>query len=584
MLPIVLDTFPPSPGVSLDLLKKARLAPNLLPLKQDVVGNVGTLLWVIMGGVGIVLLIACANVGNLLLVRTEGRQHELALRAALGASRRRIAAQLLCESAIIGLLGSIFGLGLAYAALRFLVALAPSGLPRISDIGVNLPVLLFALGVALFTSFFFGLIPVLKHAGVRAGIPEGGRTLGLSRERHRARNLLVTMQVALALVLLICSGLMIRTFRVLTRISPGFVRPAELQTFRISIQQSDVPDDASVPRVEQQIQDKLTAIPGVSSVGFSSAVPMDGDNRLDNVFAADHTYAQGALPPLRHLLFISPGYLQTLGIPLIAGRDLSWADTYNKVPVALISENFAREYWRTPAEALDKRIRISTTDDWRQIIGVVGDVRDDGMDKPARADVYWPTLLAKFRGRPLRVYRYITFVVRCPLAGSESFMNQIRQAVWSVDAKLPLASVYTMNYFYTRSMEHTSFTLAMLGIAGAMALLLSTLGLYGVIAYSVSQRTREIGIRMALGAQRGDVMRLVLGGGMLVILIGLGIGLAGSLACTRFLSSLLFGVTATDPLTFAGVIILLALVALAACYIPARRAVRVDPMVALRYE
>jgi predicted permease len=584
MLPITLDTFPPSPEVSLDLLKKARLVPNLLPLKQDVVGNVGTLLWVIMGGIGIVLLIACANVGNLLLVRTEGRRHELALRAALGASRGRIAAQLLCESAIIGLLGSIFGLGLASAALRFLVALAPSGLPRISDIGVNLPVLLFTLGIALFTSLFFGLIPVAKHTGVRASLPEGCRTVGLSRERHRARNLLVTMQVALALVLLICSGLMIRTFRVLTRINPGFVRPAEIQTFRISIQQSDVPDDASVPHIEQQIQDKLATIPGVSSVGFSSAVPMDGDNRLDNVFAADHTYAQGALPPLRHLLFISPGYLQTLGIPLIAGRDLSWTDTYNKVPVALISENFAREYWHTPVEALEKRIRISNSDDWRQIIGVVGDVRDDGMDKPARTDVYWPTVLAKFRGRPLRVYRYVTFVVRGPLAGSESFMSQVRQAVWSVDSNLPLASVYTMNYFYIRSMGHTSFTLAMLGIAGAMSLLLSTLGLYGAIAYAVSQRTREIGIRMALGAHRRDVLRLVLGEGMLVILIGLGIGLAGSLAVTRFLSSLLFGVTATDALTFAGVPVLLGLVALAACYIPARRAMRVDPMVALRYE
>jgi predicted permease len=273
-----------------------------------------------------------------------------------------------------------------------------------------------------------------------------------------------------------------------------------------------------------------------------------------------------------------------LGIPLIAGRDLSWADTYNKVPVALISENFAREYWGTPAEALGKRIRISTTDDWRQIIGVVGDVRDDGMDKPARTDVYWPTLLAKFRGRPLRVSRFVTFVVRSPLAGSASFMNQIRQAVWSVDANLPLASVYTLNYFYTRSMARTSFTLVMLGIAGAMALLLGTVGLYGVIAYSVSQRTREIGVRMALGAQRGDVMSLVLGEGLLVILIGLAIGLVGSLALTRYLSSLLVGVTATDPVTFAGVAVLLALAALAACYIPARRAVRVDPLVALRYE
>ena len=584
MIPITLDAFPPAPGLSLDLLKKAHIAPSLLPLKQDVVGNVGTLLWVLMVGIGMVLLIACANVANLLLVRTEGRQLELALRAALGASRRRIVVQLLRESAIIALLGSLFGFALACAALRFLLVLAPSGLPRTSEIGISLPVLHFTLVVTLFTTLLFGLIPVLKHAGVRASVPGGGRTLGLSRERHRARNLLVTAQVALALVLLICSGLMIRTFLVLTHINPGFARPADLQTFRISIPDSEMPDNAGVLRSEQQIQDRLAVIPGVSSVAFSSAIPMDGDSRFDNIFAADRTYAQGTLPPLRHLLFVSPGYFYTLGIPLIAGRDLSWADTYNRIPVALISENFAREYWHTPAEALGKRIRIATTDDWRQIIGVIGDVRDDGMDKPARTDVYWPTLLEKFQGQPLRAQRYVTFVVRSPLAGSEGLMKQIRQAVWSVDANLPLASVYTLNYLYTKSMARTSFALVMLAIAGAMALTLGMVGLYGVIAYSVLQRTREIGIRMALGAQRMDMIRLLLGEGMLVILIGLAIGLAGSLALTRFLSSLLFDVTATDPLTFGGVPLLLALVALAACYIPARRGMRVDPVIALRYE
>ncbi|MGE5243002.1 MAG: ADOP family duplicated permease [Betaproteobacteria bacterium] len=584
MLPIALDSFPVPPGLSSDFLEKARLAPSLVPLKQDIVGDLGTVLWVLMGSIGLVLLIACANVANLLLVRTEGRQHELALRAALGASRRRVAVQLLRENAILGLLGGIFGLGLAYAALRVLVRFAPPGLPRISDIGIDPPVLLFALLLAIFASLLSGLIPVVKHAGLRAGLAENGRTASQSRERHRAHDLLVALQVALALVLLICSGLMIRTFGILTRVDPGFAGPSELQTFRISIAHSDVPDAANVPRMEQEIVDKLAAIPGVPSAAFASAVPMDGDNRLDNVFAADRVYAQGALPPLRHLLFVSPGYFRTLGIPVIAGRDLTWTDTYNRVPVALISENFAREYWGTPAGALGRRIRISATDDWREIVGVVGDVHDDGLDKPARTNVYWPVLLARFRGQPLRADRYVTFVVRSPLAGSGSFMHQVRQAVWSVDAKLPPAGFNTLDFFYARSLARTSFTLVMLGIAGAMALLLGAIGLYGVIAYSVSQRTREIGIRMALGALPQDVLRPIVGGGMAVVSVGLSIGIVAALAFSRLLSSMLFGVRPEDPLTYSAVVFLLGAVALIACYIPARRATRVHPVVALRCE
>jgi len=305
---------------------------------------------------------------------------------------------------------------------------------------------------------------------------------------------------------------------------------------------------------------------------------------MDNVFAEDRTYARRQNPPFRHLVYISPGFLRTMGISLVAGRDISWTDTYNESPVALISENFAREYWGTPAKALGQRIRISSIDDWREIVGVVGEVRDEGVDKPPSPDVYWPTLLNHFEGEPLRVQRYVAFVVRSPLAGSESLLSQIRHAVWSVDANLPLASVYTMNDLYTKSMARTSFTLVMLGIAGAMALFLGAVGLYGAIAYSAAQRTREIGIRMALGAQPGNVMNLILGEGMLVILIGLSSGLIGSLAVTRFLSSLLFGVSATDPLTLSAVAGFLALIATAACYLPARRATRVEPIIALRHE
>src|SRR5215471_1190733 len=584
MLPIVLDSFPPSPGMSLDLLRKSRLTPSLRPLKGEVIGNVGELLWILMGGIGIVLVIACANVANLLLVRMESRRHELSLRAAMGASRRRLAAQLLVESGAIGALGGILGLGLAYGALRFLVALAPSGLPRLSEIGVHLPVLVLTLGAGIVTSILCGLVPVLRHAGVGDGLLESGRTLGLSRERHRARNLLVTLQVGLALVLLIASGLIFRTFRVLTHTHPGFARPAELQTFRISIPSSDVADDAAVARREQQIQEKLTGIPGVSSVAFASAVPLEGDSRFDNVFAEDRAATEGAAPPLRHLFYVSPGYLRTMGIPLIAGRDFTWSETHEMTPVALVSENLAREYWGMPAAALGRRIRIRDTDDWREIVGIVGDVHDDGMDKPPRKNVYWPTLLTHFQGRPLRVQRNVTFVVRSPLAGNQHFVDQLRRALWSVDPNLPLANVYTMDHLYRRSMARTSFTLVMLGIAGTMALLLGAVGLSGVMAYSVSRRTREIGIRMALGAEPRNVLAVILGEGILLIGSGVAIGLAASLVLTRFLSSFLFGVAATDPLTFAAVAFLLAAVALAACYIPARRALRVDPLIALRAE
>jgi predicted permease len=495
-----------------------------------------------------------------------------------------VAFQLLQESLTIGVLGSLAGFALAYAGLHFLVAFSPAGLPRIDEISINSRSFYFTFGITLFTSLLFGLIPALKYSGVRVGILETGRILGPSRERHRARNFLVTTQIALAIVLLICAGLMIRTFLVLTHVNPGFVRPSELQTFRIAIPVSDVADDTVVAHIEQQIHDKLAAIPSVSAVALASAVPLDQDSRFDNVFAQDRAYVQGAAPPIRHLVFVSPGYFATLGIPLIAGRDLTWSDIHNKVPVALISENFAHEYWHTPADALGKRIRIRTTDGWSEIVGVVGNVHDQGMDKPAPTNVYWPVLQANFWGRPLRAQRNVTFVLRSSLAGSESLLKQVRQAVWSVDGNLPLASVYTLNHLYIRSLAPVSFTLVMLGAAGGVALLLGAVGLYGVIAYSVAQRTREIGVRVALGAQRSDVVRLFLREGMSFILVGLPLGLAGAFAITRLLSSLLFGVKASDPLTFVSAAVVLVLVAFAACHIPARRALRIDPMEALKSE
>jgi putative ABC transport system permease protein len=586
MLPIVERSFPMPPGYSLKMYEDFKLGPNLRPLKRQVVGDVGKVLWILMGGVSLVLLIACANLANLLLVRAEGRQQELAIRAALGASRGRIAAQLFIESMILALCGGLFGLGLAYGALRVLVALAPQGLPRLHEIGVDGNVALFTLAVSLAASLLFGSFPVFKYAspGLGIGLRAGGRAMSESRERHRARGVLVIVQVALALVLLVSSGLMIRTFRALTRVNPGFVAPAEVQTFRVAILDAQAPTPERVLRIEEEILRKLEAIPGVSSVGFSGRVPMDGGGGENPVFAKDRVLAPGVVPNHRYG-YAAPGFFKTLGAPLVAGRDFTWSDNYNKVPVAIVSEKLAREYWSDPASALGKQIRESQTGGWREVVGVVGDVHQDGVDKEAPTSVYWPILLANFLGRSdVVALRNVTFSIRSPRAGSEALINEIRQAVWSVAPSLPLNEVRTLNDYYTRSMARTSFTLVMLAVAGGMALLLGIVGLYGVIAYSVSQRRREIGIRMALGAGKSAVLKMVISQGIKLILIGVLIGLAGALGLTRFLSGLLFGVEPGDPLTLVAVSALLVAVALLASYIPARQATKIDPMTALRHD
>jgi predicted permease len=586
MQPIVMNSFPAPEGFSIKIFQQAQIGPNVRPLKQDVVGDVGNTLWVLMGSIGMVLLIACANVANLLLVRVEGRRQELAVRGALGASRGRLAAELLLESIVLGLLGSAIGLGLAYAALRVLVALAPDGLPRINEITINGPVLLFTLFVSLFSSVLFGCIPALKYAGIRlnTGIREGGRGLSQSKEQHRARGVLVVVQVSLALVLLICSGLMIRTFRALTKVDPGFSRPAELQTFRISILDTQVPDREQVVRMNEAILNKIKAIPGVSAVAWGSGIPMDGNSSNDPVFIADRTYAEGALPPIRRFKRAAPGFLETLGTPLIAGRLFTWADTYQHLPVAVVSENFARENWPNPADALGKRIRVATTDDWREIIGVVGNVYDNGVSQPAPTTIFWPVLMDRFEGQKEYVARDVAFAIRTSRAGSESLMKDVREAVWSVNPNLPLSSVNTVDFFYKRSIARTSFTLIMLGVAGSMALLLGVVGIYGVIAYSVSQRTREIGIRMALGAQTRALTTMFVRHGLRLTAIGVVFGVIAAIAVMRLMSTLLFNVSPVDPITYLVVCGGLVVPAWLASYLPSRRVAGVDPVEALRGE
>jgi len=586
MLPIVLSSFPAPPGFSIKLFEDARIGPNAQPLKQNVVGDVGNTLWVLMGSIAMVLLIACANVANLLLVRVEGRRQELALRAALGAGWGRIAGELMLESLTLASFGGALGLGLAYGTLRILRAIAPSGLPRIHEIGIDGPVLLFTLVAALVAGLLVCCVPIFKYAGVHlsTGIREGGRGTSQSREQHRARSVLVVVQVALALVLLICSGLMIRTFRALTNVNVGFTGPAELQTFRIFIPETQVKEPERVVRMEEEILHKIEAIPEVSSASIGTVIPMSGGGWHDPIFVEGRSYAEGQLPPISWQKFVSPGFLATLGTPLLAGRDLTWTDTYNRIPVALVSEKLAREYWGDLNGALGKRIRIGGKDEWREIVGVVKDVHDDGVNQKAATAAYWPLILNNFESDDVSVRRGVAYVIRSPLAGSESFLKNVREAVWSINANLPLADVHTVQYYYGRSLARTSFTLIMLGVAGGMALLLGVVGIYGVIAYSVSQRTREIGIRMALGAQQQKLTGMFVRHGLLLTGIGVGLGLLGAAVSMRLLSSLLFNVRPMDPITYAAASLGLLATAWLASYVPSRRAATVDPVEALRAE
>jgi len=588
LLPVVLRTFPAPEGFSASLFEKARISPNLRPLKQDVIGDVGKVLWVLMGSIALVLLVACANVANLLLVRVEGRRQELSVRSALGAGRGRIVGDLLFESMVLGATGSLIGLLLAFGALKALVAIAPTGLPRIHEIGIDLPVLLFTFGLALLTSLLIGLIPVMKYTGrnVNGGLREGGRALSQSRERHRARKALVVVQVALALVLLICSGLMIRTFRALMQVSPGFDAPNSLQAFRFYIPETQVPDSQRerLVRMERDITEKIASIPGVTSVAAVSAVPMDGRDSNDVLYAEDHVMKEGEMPAIRRFKFITPGVFGTMGTRLMAGRDLTWTDLEQSRPVAIISENFARQYWRDAQGALGKRIRVASTDDWREIVGVAEDVHDDGVDKPAPTTVYWPQVGNNFEGSKQMIHRGIAFVVRSPRAGSQMFMKEIQDKVWSVNPEVPLAEQTTVGELFTKSMARTSFTLVMLCVAGSMALLLGIVGIYGVVSYSVSQRTREIGIRMALGAQRRELTAMFVNQGLMLTGIGIVCGLVAAFVTMRLMSSLLFHVSPVDPVTYISITACVVVTAYLACYLPSRRAATVDPVDALRAE
>jgi predicted permease len=584
MIPMNIQRFQPPPGYSVKLFEDARIGPNVRPLHRYLVGEVDTMLWVLMGSIGLVLLIACANVANLLLVRTEGRQQELAIRAALGAGASQIARELLLESVALGLIGGVLGLGLAYWALKVLIWAAPANVPRIEEISINPVVLLFTLAISLAAGVLFGLIPVFKYVGpnLANSLHSSGRSSSQSRERHRARSTMVVVQVALALVLLICSGLMIRTFQAMRNVQPGFTQPEELQAMRISIPRAQVAGAAAVMRMEQDILEKIRAVPGVSSAGMVSAIPMDDQAWANSIFVKDRSYADGQIPPLRHFKVASPGLFRTMGNRLLAGRDFEWQDSYDLRNVAIVSENTARELWGNSTDALGRQIRDTAGGPWREVVGVVADEYDDGLNRVAPSIVYWPTLMQDFGGIKESMQRSMTYVVRSRRTGSAGFIEDISRAVWAVNPTLPVADTRTMEFVYRKSLALTSLTMTLLLIASSMALLLGIVGVYGVISYTILQRRREIGIRMAIGASRQELTGMFVRDGLVLASIGVACGLIAAVLLSRALKTLLFEVSPVDPLTYGAVVIFLVAATIIASYIPARRATEIDPAEALR--
>ncbi len=584
LIPVAVERFPGA--MTLQNLREARFGPKVRPLEVDVIGDIGNTLWVLMGTVGIVLLIACANVANLFLVRAEGRQVELAVRRAMGADRRSIAFEHLSETLTLSVLGGALGMGLAEIGLRFLRQLGPEGLPRLQEIGIDAQVLAVSIGLILLTGLLLGATPMLRRgAGLVATLREGGRGGSAGQSRLQARNALVVGQVALALMLLIGSGLLLRTFGALRQVDPGFDAPEEVLTVRLALPEAEIAEPEAVVQTYQRLSDALAAIPGVVSVGASSSITMDGRDSNDALMVEGFPVPEGQIPPIRRFKWISEGYFETMGNPILAGRSITWADIHSRAPVAMVTADLAAEHWDSPAEALGKRMRQGGEDGpWREIVGVVGPEHDDGVDQEAVPTAYWPLAMRDFWQEEEHVRRSMSFALRGEMPIGSGLRAEVQNAVWSVHPNVPLASLQTLQEILDRSMARTSFTLVMLGLASGVALLLGLVGIFGVTSYTVSQRTREIGIRMALGADRGEVRWLVLRQAVVLAVVGVGIGLLAAVGLTRSMASLLFGVEAFDPLTYGAVALLLIAFALFASAIPAGRAARLEPTVALRYD
>ena len=583
MIPILDEEFP---GGSAE---RWQLSPKLRWLRDSVVGNLGDTLWLLMGTIGVLLLIACANVSNLVLVRTQTRRPELATRTALGADWGAIARVVLAESAMLGLAGGVAGVAVAYFSLPLLLALGAPDLPHVMAVTVDLRVLAVALGTSVLATLMFALIPAFHFAlpkmRLAAELRGGVRSVTEGQEGNRARRLLVVVQVALALVLLVGSGLMMRTFATLRQVDPGFRDPATVQTFQLTIPASLVPDAERVGahdperalRMQHEIVDRLAAIAGVDAAGFSSSndgLPLDGDGQTATIVVDEGRRAEDA-SPLKEVQYASPGFFETMLTPLLAGRGFAWEDVHQRRRVALVSENLARAEWGTARGAVGKRIGTSREGPWWEVVGVVKDVHHDGLRQPPPETVILPAFARN---------TVASFVIRSERAATTAFLDALREAVWSVNPNLSPASIQTLGDLYRRSMARTSMTLQLLAITGAMALALGFVGVYGIVSYAASQRRREIGIRLALGAQHGEVRRMLVGDALTLVGMGVVIGLGAAAGLTRLMESQLFGVRPLDPLTHIAVALLLVAAAGLAGYLPARRASSLDPVEVLKGE
>jgi len=557
----------------------------LVPFKEDLVGDIQPFLLVLLGAVGFVLLIACANVANLLLARSTGRTREFAIRSALGAGRARVVRQLLTESVLLAIAGGGLGLVVAYSGTKAVLRTLPQALPRAHEIGLDLRVVLFTLGISLLVGMLFGLAPALKlsRTSVAETLKEGGR--GSSGARHKTQSTFVAMELALALVLLVGAGLMIRSLTALWNVNPGF-NPHNVLTFDMTLPPGLGQNPSGLRSVLRQIHGALMAIPGVQALSLQGgSLPMQGDSELP--FWKEGQPKPATQDEMTEALFylVEPDYLKAMGTPLLRGRFFTEQENEHAQPVVVIDEVFARKYFPNE-DPIGKRINLGILDSQPEIIGVAGHVKHWGLDSDAtasiQAQIYLPFMQIPDRLMPL-VASGIGLVARTQGPPGDA-VTGIRATLAKLNSNEVIYSVGTMDEIVADSLAARRFSMILLGVFAALALVLSSIGIYGVISYLVGQRTHEIGIRMALGAQQGDVLKLVLGQGMRMALVGVGIGLAAAIGLTRLMSKMLFQVSATDPITLIGVSVVLIGVALAACYIPARRAMRTDPIVALRYE